>query len=62
MTILKKRINLLIEENVDQIKNLKRIKKNLSWYKFKEKKRLIQSKIDSTKRVVENLIRRYNSI
>lgn len=39
MTILKKRINLLIEENVDQIKNLKRIKKNLSWYKFKEKKK-----------------------
>lgn len=61
MTILKKRINLLIEENVNQIKNLKRIKKNLSWYKFKEK-RLVQSKIDSTKRVVGNLIRRYNSI
>ena len=61
MTILKKRINLLIEDNVDRIKNLKRVKKNLSWYKIKEK-RLVQSKIDSTKRVVENLIRRYNNI
>lgn len=61
MSILKKRINTLIIENVDKIKDLIKEKKGLSWYKYKSKREL-QSKIDSRKRVVKNLMERYNSI
>lgn len=61
MTILEKRIKIIIIENVDEVEKLMKKKRKISWYKFKEK-RLVQSKIDSRKGVIKNLIKVHNTL